>query len=242
MTVTPGAVALVTGGGTGIGRAIALALAEHHASLWLVGRRLAPLQAVAALVVAAGGRARCWQADITNDADVDLIARALAGEAGRLDVLVHSAGDIRIGPVLSAPIEDFDAQYRVNLRAPYLLTQRLLPRLIDAQGQVVFINSQAGLSASPNVSQYAATKFGLRALADSLRAEVNAKGVRVLSVYPGRTATPMQALLHELEGRDGYDAARFAQPEDVAALVVSALAMPRASEVTDLSMRPMRKP
>lgn len=242
MTVSPGAVALVTGGGTGIGRAIALALAEHHASLWLVGRRLAPLQAVAALVVAAGGQARCWQADIANDADVDLIARTLAGEADRLDVLVHSAGDIRIGPVQSAPVEDFDAQYRVNLRAPYLLTQRLLPRLIDAQGQVVFINSQAGLSASPNVSQYAATKFGLRALADSLRAEVNAKGVRVLSVYPGRTATPMQALLHELEGGEGYDPARFAQPEDVAALVVSALAMPRASEVTDLSMRPMRKP
>ena len=241
MTLVAGVVVVITGAGSGIGRAIALALAERQASLWLVGRRLAPLQEVAALVRAAGGQARGWQADITNDADVDLLASTFNGEADRLDVLVHSAGDTRIGPVLSAPVEDFDAQYRLNLRAPYLLTQRLLPRLLGAKGQVVFVNSQAGLSAGPNMGQYAATKFALRALADSLRAEVNAEGVRVLSVYPGRTATPLQARLHELEGRDDYDAARFAQPEDVAALVVSALTLPRTSEVTDLSTRPMRK-
>lgn len=241
MTVARDAVVVVTGAGSGIGRAIAVALAPLGPEIWLVGRRIAALESAAAEASRGGARARCWQADITRDDDVDLLARTLAGETGRLDVLVHSAGDIRIGPVQTAPVEDLDALYRVNLRAPFVLTQRLLPALLAAQGQVVFVNSQAGLSASPQVSQYASTKFGLRALADSLRAEVNPAGVRVLSIYPGRTATPMQEMLHDLEGRDDYDPARFAQPEDVAALVVQALTLPRTSEVTDLSARPMHK-
>jgi short-subunit dehydrogenase len=86
----------------------------------------------------------------------------------------------------------------------------------------VFINSTAGLTASANVAQYAATKHALRAIADSLREELNPDGVRVVSVYPGRTATPLQARLHTLEGRD-YRPDRLAQPEDVASVVMSAL-------------------
>ena len=193
------------------------------------------------MVVAQGGRARPWPADLTHDDDVTALADALARDAGRVDVLVHSAGVALLGQVATSPVEDLDRQYRLNLRAPYLLTQRLLPLLVAATGQVVFINSQAGLTAAPNVSQYATTKFGLRALADSLRAEITPQGVRVLSVYPGRTATPMQAAVHQMEGRP-YDPSRFAQPEDVAAMVMSALLLPRSSEVTDLSTRSMRKP
>jgi NAD(P)-dependent dehydrogenase (short-subunit alcohol dehydrogenase family) len=233
-------VALVTGATSGIGKAIAVALAKRGALVWLVGRRPDTVQDVATLVAGIGGRARSWPTDLRHDEEVDRLSEALASDGGRVDVLVHSAGIVRLGPAGTAPVEDLDRQYRLNLRAPYLLTQRLLPLLVAAKGQVVFINSQAGLVASPNVSQYATTKFGLRAFADSLRAEVNPQGVRVLSVYPGRTATPMQAAVHQMEGRP-YDPSRFAQPEDVAAMVMSALLLPRSSEVTDLSTRPMRK-
>jgi len=234
-------VALVTGATSGIGRATARELAKCGASVWLVGRRADAVSETAALVDSNGGRAQAWPADLTRDDDVDRLADALAMRVGRVDVLVHSAGTVHLGPFGSTPIDELDRQYRLNLRAPYLLTQRLLPLLTAAKGQVVFVNSQAGLTAGPNVSQYAVTKFGLRGLADSLRAEVNPSGIRVLSVYPGRTATPMQAAVHEMEGR-AYDPSRFAQPEDVAAMIVSALRLARSSEVTDLAMRPMRKP
>jgi len=134
--------------------------------------------------------------------------------------------------------------YRLNLRAPYLLTQRLLPLLRRARGQVVFVNSSAGLHAAAGTSQYAATKHALKALADSLRCEVNDDGIRVLSVYPGRTASPMQELLHNQHRADArpYVAADLLQPDDVAAVVVQALRLPRTAEVTDLHVRPFVKP
>ena len=135
----------------------------------------------------------------------------------------------------------FDAQYRTNVRAPFVLTQRLLPQLKAAQGQVVFVNSSAGRTARAGVAQYAATQHALKAVADSLREEVNADGVRVLNLFVGRTATRMQAELHALEGK-AYEPGALIQPGDVAALALQALTMPRSVEVTDITLRPMRKP
>jgi len=108
------------------------------------------------------------------------------------------------------------------------------------RGQIVFVNSSVGLIARANVGQYAATKHALKAIADSLREEVNADGVRVLSIFPGRTATPMQELVHKMEGRV-YQPERFTQPEDIAQVVINTLALPRTAEVTDISIRPFRK-
>ena len=160
--------------------------------------------------------------------------------AGGVDILVHSIGLFRAGPIASSPVADLDDQYRVNLRVPYLLTQALLPALIGRQGQVVFVNSSAGAHpARGNWGAYAATKHALRALADSLRDEVNRRGVRVLTVFPGRTATAMQEEVHRFEDRP-YDPERFLQPEDVAAPIVQALSLPRTAELTDLHIRPMR--
>jgi NADP-dependent 3-hydroxy acid dehydrogenase YdfG len=142
----------------------------------------------------------------------------------------------------AARIEDLDVQYSVNVRAPYMLTQHLLPLLTAAQGQIVFVNSTVGLMAKrPEVGQYGATKHALRAVADSLREEVNANGIRVLSVYLGRTATPLQETIHRLEGRE-YHPEALLQPDDVAAVVLQALFLPPTAEVTDISIRPMRKP
>jgi NADP-dependent 3-hydroxy acid dehydrogenase YdfG len=105
----------------------------------------------------------------------------------------------------------------------------------------VFVNSSVGLNARANVGQYAATKHALKALADSLRDEVNADAVRVLSVFLGRTATPMQASVHEMEGKE-YHPERLLLPEDVAAVVINALSLPRSAEVTDINIRPLIKP
>jgi NAD(P)-dependent dehydrogenase (short-subunit alcohol dehydrogenase family) len=182
-----------------------------------------------------------YAADLTLDKDIQELVAYLWRDFGRLDLLVHSAGMISLGQFETTPVADFDLQYRTNVRAPFVLTQALLPMLRASQGQIVFINSQAGLSAPANMSQYAATKYALKALADSLRVEVNAAGVRVLSVYPGRTAGPMQATMHVIEGKE-YHPERLMQPEDTAAVVLQALSLPRSTEVTDISLRPLRKP
>jgi len=235
-------VAVVTGAGTGIGRAIALGLAEKGAAVVLVGRSRGRLEDVAISAAAdKTDKMRCFQGDITSENDLRRLAEILEQDYGGVDILVHSAGLIHTEPFSSASLDNFERQFRTNVLAPYALTQQLLSMLIAREGQVVFINSSAGLNAGANVSQYAATKHALKAIADSLRAEVNEKGVRVLSVYPGRTASPMQEAVHRSEGK-AYSPGRLLQPEEVAAMVLAALALPRTAEVTDLMIRPMMKP
>lgn len=232
--------AVITGAGSGIGRALALALAGQGVNVQLVGRRAETVAETAALARAAGVEAQPHAADLSNDADLAQLCRTLAA-LSRLDVLIHSAGVFAMGKIESAPVAELDEHYRVNVRAPYVLTQAMLPQLKTSGGQVVFVNSTAGLNARAQVGAYAASKHALKALADSLREEVNAEGVRVLSVYPGRTASPMQARVHAREGRP-YSPERLMQPEDVAAVIVNALVLPRTAEVTDLHLRPFRKP
>ena len=241
MSLPAGGTAIVTGASRGVGEAIALALADAGMRLHLVGRDAEALQRVARQARAAEGEHRCWRADLSDDGDVDRLSASLAGELHSVAVLVHAAGVLHRAPIAQATAAQFDAQYRTNVRAPFVLTQALLPQLQAAQGQVVFVNSSAGVSARATVGQYAASKHALKAIADSLREEVNGAGVRVLSLYLGRTATRMQEDLHALEGK-AYDPQALIQPPDVAALAVHALSMPRSAEVTDIHLRPMRKP
>jgi len=234
-------VAVITGASGGIGTAIARVLAREGAQLCLIGRNAELLRAVARGV---DGSLNCLSihvADLGVDEDIDRLAAEVNAICGGVDVLVHSAGVISVGEIERAPVAEFDHQYRINVRAAYLLTQRLLPTLKDRQGQIVFINSSVGLKAKAGAGQYAATKHALRALADSLRDEVNAFGVRVISVYPGQTATPMQARLYEV-AHNAYVPERLLQPSDVAEVVLSALSLPRGAEVTDITVRSMRKP
>jgi NADP-dependent 3-hydroxy acid dehydrogenase YdfG len=231
-----GRTCLVTGAGSGIGRAIALRLAAAGANVDAVGRRRDALEETAQL--APNGRIGVHAADLTVDDHLAELTRKALDRG--LDVLVHSAGAYSRGPLEQAPIEELDLLYRTNVRAPYRLTQALLPALKASQGQIVFINSTVGLAARANVGQFAATQHALKAFTDALREEINPAGVRVLSVYPGRTATPRQALIYELEGRD-YAPETLMQPEDVAATVVAALTLPHTAELTDLRVRPMRK-
>jgi NADP-dependent 3-hydroxy acid dehydrogenase YdfG len=234
-------VAVVTGASSGIGRAIALKLAAHGANLCLVGRKLETLEVVAESARETSSDVRSYGVDLTLDGDIRKLKEQLQQDFGYIDILVHSAGAISLGKVEDAKIEDLDWQFRTNVRAPYLLTQVLLPMIKSRKGQIVFINSSAGVRASANVGQYAATKFAIKAIADSLREEVNDEGVRVLSVYPGRTATPMQSAVHKLEGRE-YHPELLMQPADVAAMVINTLSLPRSAEVTEIFLRPMNKP
>jgi short-subunit dehydrogenase len=110
-----------------------------------------------------------------------------------------------------------------------------------AHADVVFVNSTAALHGVPNVAEYAMSKAAIRAFADSLRAEENAQGLRVLSVYVGRTATPMQEQVAREEGRD-YHPERLLQPEDVASAILAALMLPHTAEITDIHIRPNMPP
>jgi NAD(P)-dependent dehydrogenase (short-subunit alcohol dehydrogenase family) len=147
-----------------------------------------------------------------------------------------------MGLLDSVSVEDFDLQYKTNVRGPYLLTQRLLPLLKLRQGQVVFINSRTVfLNARADLGQYAATKHALKAVADSFREEVKADRIRVLSVYPGRTSSPMQETVFKTEGKV-YQPELLMQPTDVAATIVNALCLPRTADVTDITLKPLVEP
>jgi len=236
-----GRVAVVTGAGSGVGRAIAIALAREGVELCLLGRDSTKLAATAA-VARPFSSVTEFQLDLTVEEAFQPLVQHLEEGPGRLDVLIHCAGVIQQSPMERASIADLDFQYATNVRAPYAATQRLLPLLMAARGQIVFINSSVGLNARrPEIGQYAATKHALKAIADSLREEVNPKGIRVLSVYLGRTATPMQEAICRQEGR-AYHPEHLLQPEDVASVVLHALTLPSTAEVTDISIRPMARP
>ncbi|MEZ5127129.1 MAG: SDR family oxidoreductase [Micropruina glycogenica] len=220
--------ALITGASRGIGRAIAEALApDHH--LLIGGRDSAAVDAV----VAALPSAEPFVCELTDDTAVET---AVAGMES-LDVLVHSAGGSPLGAVADVGPEVWRDVLAVNLVAPANLTRLLLPALRRASGHVVFINSGAGLTARAGWSAYAASKFGLRALADSLRAEENGV-VKVTSIHPGRTATDMQRAVREFEG-EPFDPKEFLSPEAVAATVRLALDAPTNASIDTLTIRPV---
>ncbi len=234
-------VALVTGASSGIGKAIALRLAEEGANLCLLGRRVETLDALAEKARKTSARVLTYRVDLEADRDIYDLPSRLGQDFPRLDIVVHSAGIIYLGRIHETPHENFDRQYATNVRAPSLLTQVLLPMLTLSKGQVVFVNSSAGLHARAGVCHYAATKHALKALADSLREELNPAGVRVLSLFIGRTATPMQASVHDKEKKP-YHPEDLMQPEDVAEMVLAALTIARTAEVTEISMRPLKGP
>jgi NADP-dependent 3-hydroxy acid dehydrogenase YdfG len=222
--------AVVTGATGHIGRAIGGALIAAGIEVVLHGRNA---DRVARLRTETGAEAIAG--DLTEAAAVEAL-RARVARHGRLDVLTLGAGIYE----RSADPEALRRQFIANVLGPYALLQALLPFLIAAQGQVVFLNSTQGITASEGVGQYAATQHALRAIADSLRAEVNAQGVRVLSIFLGRTASERQRDIFALEGRP-YVPELLIQPADVAQAVIAMLALPRTVEATQLMLRPMLK-
>jgi len=233
-------VSVVTGAGSGIGREIALGLWREGSTVCLLDRDSERLSTFIQTVEGEHARVRLFAVDINREDDVLNAVTRIQEEFTRIDILVHSAGAFLYGEWESISLKDFDLLYKTNLRAPVLLTKALLPALRTSRGQIVFINSSAGRSARAKVGAYSTTKYGLCAFADSLREEVNSAGIRVISAYPGRTATPMQELVCRLDGSE-YRPDRLLSPEDVASTVVHAMGLPRTAEITDICIRPMVK-
>ena len=231
-----GSAAIVTGAGSGIGRAITMALAREGMRVLLVGRREEPLRETARLARIPPGLVA---ADLATQEGIAAVAHAAPPA---LRVLVHSAGLFLRGPVISLSHADWNAAAALNVHAPMLLTVACFAKLRAARGDVVFVNSSAGRQpAGAGTAIYAATKHALRAGADALRQEVNSQGIRVLSVFPGRTNTPMQAEVQKLEGRR-IASGRLLAPDDVAAVILAALRLPARAEVTEVSIRPSLPP
>lgn len=225
---------LITGAGSGIGAAVARRLLERGDELVLLARDAGRARELSALHPGA----RTLVGDLGNP---DRLSWAFGQQPmpERLDSLLHIAGVVELGTVGDLTPKAWHFQLNANLVSPAELTRLLLPQLRAGQGHVVFVNSGAGLAAHAEWSAYAASKHGLKALADSLRHEEHGNGVRVTSVYPGRTASPMQVKVHQQEGKD-YDASRWIDPESVAATILLALDLPRDAEINDLTVRPGR--
>jgi NADP-dependent 3-hydroxy acid dehydrogenase YdfG len=217
--------ALITGASRGIGAAIADALAPTH-TLILAGRPSPALQATADRL-----GATALPLDVS---DTDSIPAATAA-IGELDVLVHNAGVSLPGRIAESTVEQWRTTFDVNVVGAVAVTLSLLPALRRGEGQVVFINSGAGRTASQNMASYSASKFAQRAFADSLR--LSEPTLRVTTVYPGRTDTDMQRELVSFEGGD-YDAGKFLRADTVAAAVAQAINTPADGHLHEVILRP----
>jgi len=232
--------AVITGAGSGIGRAVVLQLAGRGVPCCLVGRTLSKLQNVADLVSGAGAEAIPIAVDLCDPKGIARIAQRVRELARPVGLLVHSAALMTLSLVEESSEEQFSRLLNVNVLAPFTLTKHLLPEICASRGQIVFVNSSIVNNAATGTVPYATTKHALKGLADGLRQEVNSRGVRVISIFPGRTATPLQASLFLAEGRQ-YQPEILLQPEEVAAMVIHALALPDTAEVTDIMIRPAIK-
>ena len=219
---------LLTGAGSGIGQVLADRLHARGDDLVLVARTAERADDLSGRYAGA----QVLVADLADAMAVDALELPAS-----LDSVVHAAGVVDLGRVEELTTAQWRLQVDVNLLAPVGLTRLALPALRSARGTVLFVNSGAGLRAHPEWSAYAASKFGLRAFADVLRAEESGSGVRVTSVFPGRTATPMQRKVHEQEGA-AYDAADWIDPATVADAMLHVLDLPRDATVPDLTISP----
>jgi short-subunit dehydrogenase len=234
-----GKYALVTGASSGIGQAIAITLARAGARLALTGRDHARLEQTAAKAMTACDtcQAAIYTAELTEDEEVARLCEQVSRQRGPLDLLIHAAGIAKLGSIADTPTDLLRDTLAINTVAPYQLTHCLLPDLIKSRGSVVFINSRAGFKTLPTLSHYCASKFALKAIADTLRQEVAPRGVRVMSVYPGKVATPMQEDIHVTRGKP-YHPEEFPAPESVAELVLNSLCMPADTVVADVVIQP----
>jgi NAD(P)-dependent dehydrogenase (short-subunit alcohol dehydrogenase family) len=218
----------VTGATSGLGREVAVQLARDGMSVIVVGRDDTRGAAVVEQIEAAGGRASFIAADLSDPADIQRLAK----EAGEVDVLVNNAGHAVYGPTEETTVDDFDAMFASNVRAPYLLVGAFAPAMAaKGTGSIINISSMAGRIGLPGGAAYGATKAALASLTQGWTAEYSPRGVRVNAVAPGPIYT-------RPEGRQLFDSLgattalnRAAQPDEIAE-VVAFLASPRASYVT----------
>ncbi len=236
--------AVITGGSDGIGLAIASAFASEGADLWLIARDSEKLASASASLNSSGGTIRTSAAGLADPVAVSRVGAEIAEAWDGLDVLVNNAGMARFTSFPDVSVDEMQAQVQLNLLAPFLLTQQLLPRLVSARGSVINISSTSAHRLIPGrpASVYAMTKGGLNSLTKALALELGPQGVRVNAIAPGTVRTPltknMIATFSE-ERKADYDEfvrtsfalGRLGEPEEVAQLAVH-LASAEASWTT----------
>jgi 3-oxoacyl-[acyl-carrier protein] reductase len=233
-----GRTALVTGASRGIGRSVALRLAQLGARLLLVARDQNALARVQQELVQDSTLATGTQAlpcNLTSASEIEALALRIDA-AGGCDILINAAGIGRIGaPMQEMPVEDFDAVFATNVRAPFLLMRADIPHMTArGSGDIVNISSLAGQGPLANGAAYAASKWALNGLSYSAAEELRSHGIRVSVVAPGSVNTDF--------GRGGKDRAKMLQPEDVAAAVAMLVTQPPHAFISEVRMRPTRKP
>jgi NADP-dependent 3-hydroxy acid dehydrogenase YdfG len=227
--------AIVTGATSGIGAQVGRVLAGSGLRVLLVGRDPRKL-ALAARRLPPRSRAGIARADLRSVADIRQLLRDVARGFSHVDVLVHCAGEYRRSELRRLDGADFDLMFEVNVRAPYLLTKGLVPLLRRAGGQVIFLNSSVVRNPGEGVAAYKATQHALQGFTDSLRQELNRGGIRVTSLFPGRTATPRMRRIYAHEGR-AYRPALLLNPREVAEVVLALVTLPRRVEITEVNLR-----
>jgi len=229
-----GQVAIVTGAGRGIGRAIAEALAREGAAVVLAARTRQQLAEVAAAVKSGGGRALAVPTDVTLDAAVDALVEQAVAELGRVDLLVTAAGVASFGPVAGSKPADWDAMLAVNLRAVMVTCRAVLPVMLhQRRGTILNVASVAAQRFIPGSAAYAATKAGVVVWSRVLREEVRAEGVRVGVIVPGAVDT---SLWDTIPG--GPDRSRMLRPEEVARAALLMASMPADASLEEITLLP----
>ena len=237
MTALHGKVALVTGAGRGIGRAVALMLAQSGCRVILSARTVEQLQAVEREIKDHHGAACAVSADLTDDAAVEKLAAESRRIFGSVDILINNAGCGKRSPVAKAKLEDWDQTFRLNLRAPMMLARELLPDMIaNGTGAVINIGSVSGKTGEANGAAYSATKFGLIGFTQSLYEEVREHGIKVSVILPGFVDTPLIPPNRQL------DRSKMIQPNDIADAVYYVLTSAATCCPVEITVRPQRTP
>ncbi|QTN00622.1 3-ketoacyl-ACP reductase [Sediminibacillus dalangtanensis] len=215
-----GKVAYITGGGKGIGRATALALAKEGVKIGLIARTLSDLQAVAEEITAHGGEAAYATADVSDLSQVEAAVKAIEQKIGSADILINNAGIGKYDTFLDFDPEDWKRVIEVNLMGVYYVTRTVLPQLIKKnRGDIINISSTSGLRGTPGSSAYSASKFGLLGMTESLAQEVRKHNIRVAALTPSTVATELVFK----DKLDEVDQEKYMQPEDLAEYMVAQL-------------------
>jgi NADP-dependent 3-hydroxy acid dehydrogenase YdfG len=237
MTSSTERYALITGAGSGIGKAIALAFAKSGVHLVLVGRTLSKLEAVATEAQALGVTTECHGVDLTDLSTLKEKIQAIAQGLPHLDIVINNAGMGYTGNLADMPLADWQRLMDLNLTAVFQVTQGVLPKLRSQSQSSTILNlsSVAGHQVFPGWGAYCVSKFGLMALTKAIGMEERAHGIRAMTVSPGSVNTP----LWDTDTVDAdFDRASMLTPEIVAESVVHAALMPNQAAIEDLILLP----
>jgi NAD(P)-dependent dehydrogenase (short-subunit alcohol dehydrogenase family) len=232
-----GRIAIVTGAGGGIGRAVSLMLAQSGARVVLAARNQARLEKVGDEILSAGGEALAVPTDVTREEGLKTLVDRTLQAYGSIDYLINNAGWGKKSPVVKSQISDWDQTLSVNLRAPMILSKLVLPTLIDKRsGAIINIGSISGKQGSANVAAYAASKFGLVGFTESLFEEVREHGIKVSVIHPGFVDTPL------IPPNPQLNRSKMIRPDDVAHAVLYVLKSSPACCPVEIIIRPQKTP